>query len=69
MDILVKFGQRLKQLRKVQGISQEKFALKIGIDRTYYSAIEKGKHSISLEKIYVIAAGFNLSIQDLFEGF
>lgn len=67
MNILEKFGKRLSELRKQQGISQEKFALKIGMDRAYYSSIENGKHSVSLEKIAIIANGLNLSLEELFK--
>ena len=69
MNILEKFGKRLSELRKQQGISQEKFALKIGMDRAYYSSIENGKHSVSLEKIAIIANGLDMSIEELFMGF
>lgn len=41
--IQVAFGKRIKELRKQTGLSQEKFALKIGMDRTYYASIESEK--------------------------
>ena len=66
MNILEKFRKRITELRKKTGLSQEMFALKIGIDRAYYSSIENGKHSVSLEKIAIIASGLNMSISDLF---
>lgn len=69
MEILEKFGKRLTELRKEKGFSQERFALKVGIDRTYYSSIENGKHSVSLEKIAIIAAGLDITIEELFKGF
>ena len=34
--ITKEFGQRLKEFRQETGLSQEKFALKISMDRTYY---------------------------------
>lgn len=66
--ITVEFGQRLKELRKEMGISQEKFALKIGMDRTYYASVEAGKRNIALENIKKIADGFGISLSDLFNG-
>ncbi|MGL4949814.1 MAG: helix-turn-helix domain-containing protein, partial [Anaeroplasmataceae bacterium] len=66
MSILEKFGKRICELRKEQGLSQEKFAIKIGMDRTYYSSIENGKHSVSLEKILIISQGLNVTISELF---
>ena len=68
MDILSSFGKRISEIRKSKGISQENFALKIGMDRAYYSSIENGKHSVSLEKIKLIADGLEISISKLFEG-
>ncbi len=35
-NYLVKFGQRIRELRQKTGLSQEKFALMIGMDRTYF---------------------------------
>ena len=68
MDILEKFGNRISELRKQKGISQEKFALKIGMDRAYYSSVENGKHSVSLEKISIIANGLEITLEELFKG-
>lgn len=49
-NYLVKFGQRIRELRQKTGLSQEKFALMIGMDRTYFSSVESGKRNISLIK-------------------
>lgn len=62
-----KLGDTLRTLREKEGISQEKFALKIGMDRTYYASVEAGKRNISIQNIKKIADGFNLSMADLFE--
>ena len=61
------FGNKIKQLRQNLGLSQEKFALKIEMDRTYYSQVEAGKRNISLQNIYKIAKGFNISLEELFK--
>lgn len=61
------FGNRIKELRKKRGLSQERFALLINMDRTYYSSVEAGKRNISLENIKKIADGFGISISQLFE--
>ena len=66
--ITTDFGKRLKELRAQTGISQEKFALKIGMDRTYYASVEAGKRNIALENIKKIADGFNVSLSELFKG-
>jgi transcriptional regulator with XRE-family HTH domain len=61
-----KFGLAIKKLREDTGLSQEKFALSIGMDRTYYASVEAGKRNISLQNIYKIAEGFKLPISSLF---
>lgn len=62
------FGYRLKMLRKQAGISQEKFALKIGMDRTYYASVEAGRRNIALVNIKKIADGFGITLSELFSG-
>lgn len=65
--ITKEFGQRISELRKKNGLSQEKFALKINMDRTYYASVEAGRRNISLLNIKKIADGFELSLNQLFE--
>ncbi len=66
MDIQKSFGSAIRQLRLGTGMSQEKFALLIGMDRTYYASVEAGKRNISLNNIEKISTGLNLSLSDLF---
>ena len=66
--ITVRFGQRIKLLRNEKGLSQEKFALSIEMDRTYYASVERGKRNISLNNIEKIANGLNISLEELFKG-
>lgn len=61
------FGNRIRMLRTSTGLSQEKFALQIGMDRTYYASVEAGKRNISLNNIEKIATGLNVSLSKLFE--
>lgn len=60
------FGLAIKKLREETGLSQEKFALSIGMDRTYYASVEAGKRNISLQNIHKIAEGFNIPVSALF---
>lgn len=66
MDIKQALGIRIRSLREANGLSQEKFALLIDMDRTYYASVEAGKRNISLSNIKKIADGFEISISDLF---
>jgi transcriptional regulator with XRE-family HTH domain len=63
-----KLGERIRELRLKTGLSQEKFALKIGMDRTYYSSVESGKRNVSIINIEKIANGLGITISELFKG-
>lgn len=66
-DITVRFEQRVKTLRLERGLSQEAFADKCGLDRTYISGIERGVRNPTLEVIAVIADGLGVRLDNLFE--
>lgn len=63
-----RLGNRIKALRLGTGLSQEKFALKIGMDRTYFASVEAGKRNISVINLEKIANGLGISLSDLFKG-
>lgn len=65
--VVDEFSKRIKQLRDESGLSQERFALKIGMDRTYYASVEAGRRNISLRNIKKIADGFGISLEELFK--
>lgn len=66
--ITKELGQRIKELRQQAGLSQEKFALKIEMDRTYFASVEAGRRNISICNIKKIADGFDIPLSKLFEG-
>ena len=61
-------GSRIKELRQKTGLSQEKFALKIGMDRTYFASVEAGKRNISIINLKKIADGLGVTLSDMFMG-
>lgn len=61
-------GERIRELRGKTGLSQEKFALQIGMDRTYFASVEAGKRNIAICNIKKIADGLGVSLSQLFEG-
>lgn len=67
-EITARFGQRVRELRKTKGLSQEAFAADCGLDRTYISGIERGRRNVSLRNIDVIAKALGLSISELTNG-
>ena len=66
--ITIELGKRIKELRINFGLSQEKFALKINMDRTYYATVESGKRNISIQNLYKISKGLNISLAELLKG-
>ena len=66
MDIVKVFGTNVKRYRQALDISQEAFAEKCGLHRTYISAIECYRRSISLENIQRIADALEIETYKLF---
>ena len=67
-DILEKFGDRIRELRKECGWSQEEFAAECGLDRTYIGSCERGERNIALRNIEKIAEALSVTISELTEG-
>lgn len=66
MDIVKVFGDNLKKYRTQLGLSQEAFAEKCGLHRTYISAIERYRRSIALENVQRIANALGIEAYKLF---
>ena len=64
--ILRKFGARVRELRKEQGLSQEGLAEKCGLDRTYVGGIERGERNVSLVNIVGLARALQIDPAQLF---
>lgn len=62
-----RLGKRIKELRTSMGLSQEKFALSINMDRTYFASVESGKRNISIANIEKIANGLGITLEELFK--
>ncbi|MBC2854537.1 helix-turn-helix domain-containing protein [Cetobacterium sp. 2G large] len=67
MNIKIKFGKRLKEIRNKKKITQEKLSELANIDRSYISDIERGVKSVSLEKIDQLAKALDINIVELFK--
>lgn len=68
MDIQVKIGQRIKEIRTEKNLTQEAVAYKAEIDRTFMNHVENGKRNISIETLEkVICNGLEMSFKDFFE--
>ena len=63
-----KVGLRIKDLRAINDVSQERFANKIGMDLTYLASIEVGQRNVTLQNLAKIANGFDMTLSEFFEG-
>ena len=66
MDIVKVFGDNLRKYRNALGLSQEAFAEKCGLHRTYISAVECYRRSIALENVQRIADALGIETYQLF---
>lgn len=67
-DLLERFGQRVRELRKAQGYSQETFSAACALDRTYIGGIERGERNLDLRNIEAIARTLGISLSELMGG-
>jgi len=65
--LLKALGQRIRALRSEQGYSQEAFADKCGVHRTFMGTIERGESNLSFQNIHKVAATLGISLSTLFQ--
>ena len=65
-EILVKFGEKVREIRKNKGYSQEELAHKADLHRTYIGMIERAEKNITLLNIQKIAKALGIKIENLF---
>jgi len=67
VDIRERFGFAVKDRREALGLTQEEFAERAGIHRTYLSDIERGTRNVSLINIERVASALALKTSELFQ--
>jgi transcriptional regulator with XRE-family HTH domain len=65
-DIQKLIGDRLRNLRKKGGLSQEKLGWKAKLHYTYIGAIERGEKNVSIITLAKIAKGLGISVNEIF---
>lgn len=66
-SLRIKFGNRVRELRKKLGLSQEELGFKSNIHRTYVGAVERGEQNVSLDNIGRLAKHLKVSLSELFK--
>jgi len=64
-DVTSRFGRRLRELRRERNLTQLRMAIDFGIDRSFISDVERGRKSMSLPMLEVVALGLHVSLSDL----
>lgn len=65
MDVRKKFGKQLRALREARGWSQEEFADRAGLHRTYVSAVERGVRNPTLSVLERLAKALGIKLSEL----
>lgn len=65
-QVIAALGRRLRELRQTIGLSQEKFAARAGLDRTYYARMERGERNPSVKQLAKIAYALSVPVAALF---
>lgn len=67
IDIKSMVGMRMRELRLSKGLSQEKLAYEVGLDRTYITSVENGKRNISIINLEKIWKYFEITPKEFFD--
>jgi DNA-binding XRE family transcriptional regulator len=62
-----RFGARMRDLRKERQWTQLYMAIHFGIDRSHISDVERGRKSMTLSLVEVVALGFGISVSELLD--
>ena len=63
-----KLGEKIKEIRLKEGLSQEAFAKELGYNsRSTINKIEKGINEISYDKLMLLVEKYELEVDELFD--
>ena len=64
-DVSRRFGARLRTMRCARDLTQQSMALRFGIDRSFISDVERGRKSVSLVTLEILAIGLGVTLSEL----
>lgn len=67
MDISIKFGKKVKELRLQKEMSQGDLAKILGVHPTYISGIERGVRNMALKNIEKLAKALGVTPSELLQ--
>lgn len=66
LPIEQRFGMRVREIRRIESISQEELGFRCGLSKSYVSDVERGTRNISLKVVEKFSKGLNVPITELF---
>jgi len=67
VDVKLKIGQRIKQLRETADMSQKDLAYTADLDRSYIASVENGQRNISIVNIEKISKALGVTLKEFFD--
>ncbi len=64
-EILIKFGNKIREIRKSRHLSQEELAFKANLHRTYIGMIERAEKNITLVSLEKLAIALEIPVDEL----
>jgi transcriptional regulator with XRE-family HTH domain len=58
-------GEAIRAIRAEQGHTQEAFAIRAGIDRSYYGALERGEFNMTVDTLVTVAKGLGVPTSEI----
>ncbi len=58
-------GEAIRAIRSEQGQTQEAFAIRAGIDRSYYGALERGEFNMTVDTLMTVAEGLGVPASEI----
>ncbi|NJR80269.1 helix-turn-helix domain-containing protein [Sphingomonas corticis] len=67
-ELQIEVGRRIRARREAAGVSQEEFARRTGLGRSFFGRIERGAQNVSLETLARIAVALPVDLGELLAG-
>ena len=66
---LIKFGKRLKDIRKSKKLTQAKLAEKIDLSTNFVGMVERGERNTTIDKLFLLCEALDVSLSEFFANF
>jgi transcriptional regulator with XRE-family HTH domain len=66
VDVKLKIGQRIKELRETVNMSQKDLSYAADLDRSYIASVENGQRNVSIVNIEKIANALGVTLKQFF---